>query len=229
MPFSESPFDSMGIKGTWHPATIIAVNDPDKASKVKVRVPALDDVLSDAEIPWAIPMNNFGPGIYAGLSVPPIGSSVFVYFPVDDSHYRYYAMANSLGASNALTALLKSYPNGRVSVDPIGVTTIVDYTAKTFTIGFPDGTGASWSMSDGSIHVKGKNVTVDGGSHLTLGAQTVDVLAGSTLNLSGGSINISGPVTQKGSSSGSPPNLPDMPHTTPAYPPTFTQRTPSQG
>lgn len=223
------PFDNMGIKGTWHPATVIAVNDPDQASKVRVRVPALDDILDDTEVPWAVPMNNFGPGIYTGLAVPPIGSSVFVYFPVDDTHYRYYSMANSLGASNALNSLLKNYPNGRITVDPIGVTTIVDYTAKTYSIGFPDGTGASWSMSDGSINVKAKKVTIDGGSNLTIGAQSVSIIAGSSLKLSASAIEIDGQVTQKGGASGSPPTLPDNPHGTPSYPPPFTQRAASQG
>ena len=75
----------------FHPAKIIANNDPEELGRVKVRVYGIyDDTIPDDDLPWAVPDFTFIGSSLGSFIVPTVDTIVNVYFENDDMYLPKY-------------------------------------------------------------------------------------------------------------------------------------------
>ena len=75
----------------FHPAKIIANNDPEELGRVKVRVYGIyDETIPDDDLPWAVPDFTFIGSTLGSFIVPTVDTIVNVYFENDDMYLPKY-------------------------------------------------------------------------------------------------------------------------------------------
>lgn len=83
------------MKNLWE-AEVIDNNDPDKAGRVKIKIPTLHARVDDENLPWAKQKTLFsgGSNSYGSSTIPEIGSLVWVQFDNDKDFLKPFYVAD---------------------------------------------------------------------------------------------------------------------------------------
>lgn len=112
------------MKNLWE-AEVIDNNDPDKAGRVKIKIPTLHARVDNDNLPWAKQKSLFSGGSdsYGSSTIPEIGSLVWVQFDNDKDYLKPFYVADihlnnfhphSLFEDNvksSITGFSSSYPD----------------------------------------------------------------------------------------------------------------------
>lgn len=83
------------LTGRHFIGSVVAINDPDELERVKVRIPLVfDDILDDADLPWALPKKQRAQGATAtvgSFGVPVVGTDVIVEFDAGERYSPLYS------------------------------------------------------------------------------------------------------------------------------------------
>ena len=169
-----------------HVGIVINNNDPTKNCRLQIRLPEEHRGVLDANLPWAIPEGYSGPnggnGQVGGISIPAVGSKVWVSF-LDGSpyHLKYGGLCN-IGA-NIPSELKESYPNAYGWIDNFGNKFFVDTSLGTVTFTHKSGSTinidssgniSATSSQDLNLEAVG-SINIVAGGNLTLGAPTINL------------------------------------------------------
>lgn len=177
-----SLLSSAPIKGLIVTGTVIDNNDPLKLLRIRVRVPQIHAKIEDSDLPWARPVSKAGPmgmsGAVSGISVPAIGSRVFIQF-TDSSVYAPAYIGDIVDASSMAPELLEDYPDSYGFIDAAGNLFFVN--TKQGTIRLVHVSGSTINIEqNGSINIVSADKVVMSGT------KSVEVIGAKFVNISGG-------------------------------------------
>lgn len=152
--------------------------DPLHLGRIKVRIKSVfGNKGTTAQLPWATPKRpiSFGGGAnLSGVSIPDIGSKVYVTFHKGCIYSPVYEGA-PLSLTDKWSEMDTNYPNRYGFIDSDGSRLVIDKTINTLT--YTHVTGAIFSIgSDGSITITSPvnmNLNATGNINLTAGGDVV--------------------------------------------------------
>lgn len=102
---------------TWHAATVVMNNDPNKWGRIQARVDEIFDGIPDNDLPWAIPAGwdhtDGGHADSGVVVIPKVGSKVQVRFQRGDVHYPEYK-GYHVDETTKLQESIMNYPDRAV-------------------------------------------------------------------------------------------------------------------
>jgi hypothetical protein len=178
------------------PALVINNVDPLNAQRIKCRVSALHQNISDTELPWVRPIKDSrSSGGAVSVSVPPVGSIVAVEYVNSDNSNMYwkglFILDNSLPSDFA-----SSFPNCYGFTDDNNNLYIVDTATKTITYTASNGT---------SFQINTSNLTLISNNPFYIKVVgDVDMSATGNVNIKGSTVNLNPSSTAADSLASSP-------------------------
>ena len=157
--------------------TVIDNNDPMQMGRLQVQAPDVSNVQPST---WAMPSAPFAGSQCGSVSVPPVGSSVWVEFEQGDSDYPIWS-GGFWGSSSEVPPMALAAPAGTQA--------IVLQSVNGQILMLSDQAGASGgillkSSSGASIAVNDQGITIDNGQGATI------TLSGSSVNINQGALQI---------------------------------------
>ena len=101
----------------FHPAKIVANDDPEQLGRVRVRVYGIyEDTIPDDDLPWAVPDFSFIGSSLGSFIVPTVGTIVNVYFENDDFYLPKYTtkVLDKVSLSDMTSDYSDDYPDTMV-------------------------------------------------------------------------------------------------------------------
>lgn len=138
-------------------------NDPEKQGRIKVNVFGIFDNLEASALPWATPAIALTSGAGSGfgnVSIPEVGSYVFVFFEGLDVYQPVYFAQASDGVHGLPVEAETNYPYRKVTKTKNGIIIIVDDSEKEIYVNHPSGSYIKIDKN-GNIVIKGTTVHIN--------------------------------------------------------------------